>query len=250
MAEIVKAYKKDHTVEYAELNYLYSVTAAPNDPYYPLMWSLENTGQMYPESGRYNDPPGTADKDIDASAAWDIYTGNHDVIVAVIDTGVDYNHRDLQFNMWTDPNGKYGYDFYNDDDDPTDDHGHGTHCSGTIAASGNNGTDIVGVCHRAQIMSLKFIGASGSGPLSAAMSAFDYAIANGADITSNSWSGPASESIRETIEYAWSMGLITVVAAANNNTSNFAYPAAYDHVIAVAATNSNDERAPFSNYGS
>jgi subtilisin family serine protease len=133
-------------VEYAELNYIVSIDLTPNDPLYPVQWPLHNTGQMYPESGEYNHPPGTPDCDIDAPEAWDIHTGSSDVIVAVIDCGVDYTHRDLQTNIWInsdeipgngiddDDNGYaddvYGYDFCTRgqprDPDPMDKAGHGT----------------------------------------------------------------------------------------------------------------------------
>ena len=163
LEEVVVAYSNDPDVEYAELNYILSINLTPNDPLYSVQWPLNNTGQMYPESGRYNHPPGTPDCDIDAPEAWGSGTGSSEIIVAVVDTGVDYTHRDLQGNLWInevelngdegvddDGNGYiddiYGYDFINNDSDPKDDHGHGTHCSGTVAAKGNNGLDITGVC--------------------------------------------------------------------------------------------------------
>ena len=98
--EAVDAYKGNPYVEYAELNYIVSIDLTPNDPLYPLQWSLNNTGQVYPESGKYNTPPGTPDCDIEASEAWNVHTGSSEVIVAVVDTGVDYTHRDLHENMW------------------------------------------------------------------------------------------------------------------------------------------------------
>ncbi|GAI25210.1 unnamed protein product, partial [marine sediment metagenome] len=100
LEDVVAAYNSDPDVEYAELNYIVSINLTPNDPLYPIQWPLNNTGQMYPESGRYNAPPGTVDCDIDAPQAWDIETGSPRKIIAVIDTGVDYTHRDLVGNMW------------------------------------------------------------------------------------------------------------------------------------------------------
>ncbi len=250
LQEVVEAYQSNAGVEYAELNYIVSIHNKPNDPCYPLQWPLNNTGQMYPESGSYNPPPGTPDCDIDAPEAWDIFTGSSEVIIAVVDTGVDYNHRDLQGNMWTDSNGFYGYDFINGDNDPMDDHGHGTHCSGIIAAEGNNGLDITGVCWDAKIMALKFLDAGGYGSSSDAVEAFYYAVENGADITSNSWGGGGySETVQEAINYAYSQGVVMIAAAGNDNSTAPHYPAYSEHMISVAATNSNDEKASFSSYG-
>jgi subtilisin family serine protease len=263
---IVAAFNSNPDVEYAELNYIVSINATPNDPLYPIQWPLNNTGQIYPESGRYNSPPGTPDCDIDAPEVWEISTGGPDTIVAVVDTGVDYRHRDLNDNMWInigeitgngvddDDNGYvddiYGYDFHNNDGDPCDDHGHGTHCAGTITAEGDNGLDIVGVCWNARIMALKFLGSNGYGSTSRAVTAFYYAVANGADIISNSWGGGSySHVIKDAIDYAHSQGVIMVASAGNDNSNYPKYPAYYEHMISVAATNSNDEKAPFSNYG-
>ncbi|MHC4309328.1 MAG: S8 family serine peptidase [Planctomycetota bacterium] len=262
----VAAYDNNPDVEYAELNYIFSIDETPDDPLYPLQWCLNNTGQMYPESGKYKTPPGIPDCDIDAPEAWDICTGSPEIIVAVVDTGVDYRHRDLDDNMWInigeiagngvddDGNGYvddiYGYDFSNNDGDPYDDNGHGTHCAGTIAAEGDNGLDIAGVCWNARIMALKFLGSDGTGSLSGAINTFYYAVENGADVTSNSWSGRAySSAMKEAIDYAHSQGVIMVASAGNNYFTSPKFPAYYEHVISVAATNSDDEKALFSNYG-
>ena len=264
----LKSYQNDPNVEYAELNYVVSVNNTPDDPLYPVQWPLHNTGQDYPYSGRYNTPPGIPDADIDAPEAWDDGVGLSKVVVAVVDTGVDYNHRDLQANMWTntaeltgadgvddDNNGYvddiYGYDFINVDGDPIDDAGHGTHCAGTIAAQGNNGLDIAGVCWNARIMALKFLSASGSGDIADALTAFYYAVDNGADVISNSWGGGGfSQATQDIINYARSQGIIVVASAGNDGLNYPQYPAYYDNMISVAATNSLDRRAPFSNYGS
>jgi len=251
LEEVVETYQSNPNVEYAELNYIVSMFKTPNDPRYdsPGLWALDK---------------------INASEAWDVSTGSPDVIVAVIDSGIDYNHRDLVNNMWTnevelngttgvddDENGYiddiYGYDFENDDSNPIDDNGHGTHCAGTIAAIGNNGLDITGVCWNAKIMAIKILGAEGSGTggLSDVISAFYYAVENGADVTSNSWGGSDAypQTVQDAINYAYSQGVIMVAAAGNDNTSSPYYPAVFDHMIAVAATNENDQKASFSNYG-
>ncbi|MCP4708696.1 MAG: S8 family serine peptidase, partial [Planctomycetes bacterium] len=205
--------------------------------------------------------------DIDAPEVWQISHGSPEVTVAVIDSGVDYAHRDLRDNIWInqgeipgnhqddDGNGFvddiYGYDFYNRDGDPQDDFGHGTHCAGIIAAQGNNGLDIAGVCWGAKIMSLKFIGPYGRGPSTEAASAIYYAVFNGADVISCSWGYTMNLPwIESAIEYASSQGVMVVASAGNANSTLPHYPAYYDNIIAVAATNSLDGRASFSTYGS
>jgi subtilisin family serine protease len=260
--------RQDPGVEYAELNYLLYEHKTPNDSYFSIQWPLENVGQMYPESGRYNHPPGKYDADIDAPEAWDIFTGSAEVVVAVIDTGVDYAHRDIDGNMWIneaelngtsgvddDYNGYvddiYGYDFFNRDGDPMDDRGHGTHCAGIIAAETDNEQDIAGVCWQTRIMAVKFLGSGGSGSTSDAVKSFYYAVANGADICSNSWGGGSySETLEEALDYAASQGVILVASAGNDYSNYPKYPANYGPMIAVAATDSNDNKPAFSNYGS
>ncbi len=266
LQDAVAAYAASPDVEYAELNYIVSIALSPNDAHYPLQWPLNNIGQLYPASGQFNPPPGTPDSDIDAPEAWDTHTGSSSIIVAVIDTGVDYNHRDLQGNMWVneaeltgtagvddDENGRtddiYGYDFINGDPDPMDDYGHGTHTSGIIAAKGNNALDIAGICWNCRIMAVKFLDSDGDGTLEGAIKSFYYAVQNGADITSNSWGGAFSQALEEAINYANSQGVITIASAGNDGLDSPIYPANYANVISVAATNSNDEKATFTNYG-
>jgi subtilisin family serine protease len=268
LKDVLKAYRDDPDVEYAELNYKVSMCRTPNDNLYYLQWPLNNTGQDYPASGRYNSPPGTPDSDIDAPEAWDYSIGDSGIVVAVVDTGVDYNHRDLWANMWVnqpelngtpgvddDGNGYvddiYGYDFVNNDPDPIDDNGHGTHCSGIIAAKGNNGADITGVCWNARIMACKFLSSSGSGSNADAVEAFYYAVQNGADVVSNSWGGGGfSKVLKDAIDYAYSQGVMMVAAAGNDGSTDIQYPAYYDNMFSVAATDSDDQKASFSTYGS
>ncbi|MBM4165045.1 MAG: hypothetical protein FJ222_11490, partial [Lentisphaerae bacterium] len=212
------------------------------------------------------------DADIDAPEAWDISTGSTNIVVGVIDTGIDYTHPDLASNMWVntaelngtpgvddDGNGFvddiHGYDFANDDGNPMDDHFHGTHCAGTIGGVGNNGIGVAGVCWTVRMMGLKFLNAEGSGALSDAMEAIYYATANGAKLTSNSWGGGGyDDALRDAIADAGNHGLLFVAAAGNsagNNDVLPTYPGSYDcsNIIAVAATDNNDALASFSCYG-
>lgn len=258
--KFLRELKSDPSVEYAELNYIVSIDAIPNDPSFSNLYGLHNTGQNI----------GTPDADIDAPEAWDTNTGNSNVIVAVIDTGVDYTHEDLAANMWTNPNEVVngidddengfvddvkGWDFINHDNNPMDDNGHGTHVSGTIGAVGNNGKGVVGVNWQVKIMPLKFGSANGFGTNADAISAIQYAILMGADIMSNSWGSKFFEqSLKDAIIAANNAGVLFVAAAGNDDTDNDVnafYPANYDvpNVIAVAATDYNDAKAGFSNYG-
>jgi hypothetical protein len=249
LEEAVAAFDDNPAVEYAQFNHIVSIFTTPNDSLYSIQWPLNNTGQSYPGGS------GTTDCDIDAPEAWDISTGSGDVVVAVIDTGVDDDHRDLDDNMWTDANGFHGKDFVNDDNDPMDDHGHGTHCAGIIAAEGNNNYDISGVNWTARIMAIKFLDSYGWGTSEDAISAVTYAVNNGADILSNSWGGSEpNQAAQDAFDYAHSQGVISIAAAGNKtwpweDPTQPTYPAACQNVVAVAATDSDDEMASFSYRG-
>ena len=227
---IVKIYSANPAVAYAEPNYKVSTNQIPNDPRYPEQWGPDK---------------------IQAPLAWDVTTGSSQVIVAVIDTGVDYNHPDLSANIWSDPiTGQHGYDFFNKDNDPMDDNGHGTHCSGIANAVTNNSVGIAGISWNSRIMAVKFLSASGSGSIDDGASAIRWAADHGADVLSNSWGGGGySETVNLAIEYAHSLGCVVVAAAGNDNTNQIFYPAGYEHVISVSATDQNDVKAYFSNYG-
>ncbi len=237
----------------------------PNDEFFGDLWGMHNTGQ----SG------GTADADIDAVEAWYTETGDN-VIVGIIDTGIDWDHEDLQENMWTNPgeipgnhydddgNGYvddvYGYDFFNHDSEPMDDHGHGTHVAGTIAARGDNEIGVVGVMWNARLMALKFLGADGGGYASGAIEAIEYSINMGVNITNNSWGGYGfSRLLLDVVALAGAHEQLFIASAGNHNINNDVipqYPASFDlaNIISVAATDHNDEKAVFqfgygSNYG-
>jgi len=252
-------------VEYAEPDYIVRHCVTPNDPSFGQLWGLNNTGQTVNGDG------GSAGADINGLQAWDTFTGDQNFIIADIDTGVNYNHPDLVANMWTNPgeipangidddgNGRiddvHGWDFYNNDSDPIDDNGHGTHTSGTFGARGDNGIGVTGVNWRCRIMAMKFLGAGGSGSSSGALSCLQYALEKGVRVSNNSWGGgPSSSSLQTAITNSQSMNHIFVAAAGNfgsNNNSSPFYPSSYNspNIIAVASTTNNDTLSGFSNYG-
>lgn len=260
---------KDPRVRYAEPNRVITVESIPDDPLFGNTWGLNNTGQPI------NGVPSTPDADIDAPEAWDVTTGSPNVTVAVIDTGVDWTHPDLSSEIWVNPgencpgcrndgvdndhNGFvddwHGWDFANGDNNPMDDHGHGTHVAGTIGAAGDNGVGVAGVSWDVRIMPVKFLNAQGSGTEADAVSAILYAAQNGADVMNNSWgSDDYSQAVADAIAVADQDESLFVAAAGNDGTDNDAtptYPASYDspNVISVAATDKNDNRAFFSNTG-
>jgi large repetitive protein len=261
--------QQDPRVRYAEPNYVITIAALPNDPAFGNTWGLNNTGQTI------NGSPGTPDADIDAPEAWNVTKGSSNVSVAVIDTGVDWSHPDLSSQIWINPgencpgcrndgidndhNGFvddwHGWDFANNDNNPTDDHGHGTHVAGTIGAAGNNGTGVAGVNWNVKIMPVKFLNAQGSGTDADAVSAVLYAAQNGADVMNNSWADNVySQALADAITVADQHKALFVAAAGNNGTDNDSsptYPGSYDmpNVVAVAATDNTDNRAFFSNVG-
>jgi hypothetical protein len=261
--------RADPRVRYAEPNELLSTDALPNDPLLPQLWGLTNTGQNV---GGFVGTPGA---DISAPEAWSITTGSSSVTVAVIDTGIDYTHPDLSPSIWinqgencagcrtdgidNDGNGYVddwrGWDFANNDNAPLDDHGHGTHVAGTIGAVGDNGIGVSGVSWNVRLMPLKFLNASGQGAASDAVSAILYAASQGADVINASWGGDGySQALSDAIAAAGAHGSLFVAAAGNSSSDNDAdpaYPASYDlpNVISVAATDSNDDLAWFSNVG-
>ncbi len=258
---ILKGCRNRPEVLYAEPNYRVYALAVPNDPDFPKLWGLHNTGQG----------GGKNDADIDAPEAWDKTQGRKEILISVIDTGIDYNHPDLAANMWTNPgeipnnnrdddnNGYvddvYGYDFVNNDPDPMDDNRHGTHVAGTIGAVGNNDRGVVGVNWTVRLMALKFLSANGSGSTADAAEAIIYAADNGAMITNNSWGGGGfSQTLRDAIEYAKDKGVLFIAAAGNESKDNDDspnYPSNYEveNVIAVAASTDRDALASFSNWG-
>lgn len=255
VAEAIMHYRESGLVETVERHALRYANLVPDDPLYDDLWGMEK---------------------ISAPQAWELQTGDADVIVAVIDTGVDYLHPDLSGNIWdnaaeivgdrkdNDRNGyvddKYGYDFANNDGFPLDSSasGHGTHVAGTIAAVGNNTTGVAGVAWTARIMVLK-VQSDGSSLLESAaiIEAVDYAAANGAKVVNCSFGGEATSDLeRQAFEDLEAAGVLALCAAGNEGNDidiagNALYPAAYDmpNILSVAASTQSDNLAYFSNWG-
>jgi thermitase len=257
-------YEASPLVTHVEPNFLYKAFGQPEDPLFSTQWGLYNDGSQ----------GGQAGADIGAIKAWDIARGDRRIVVAVIDTGVDYTHPDLTPNVWKNPgetgNGRetdgidndgngfiddvYGWNFYSNTKDPKDDNGHGTHCAGVIGAA-HNSIGIRGVASDVSIMSIKFLGAGGNGTLEAGLLAVEYAVLNGAQILSNSWGGDGySQAFYDLIEIANRRGILFVAASGNdhsNNDTQPTYPAAYTNanMITVAANDRRDVPAVFTNWG-
>jgi thermitase len=244
-------------VEFAQPNFTYRKTATVNDTQYPQQWHLKNTGQTIAGAYYPSHNPGASSSDIGAETAWNTITDCSSVTVAVIDSGVNYNHEDLSANMWNGGTSypKHGYDFADGDNDPMDLDGHGTHVAGLIGARGNNGVGTSGVCWRASIMALRALDASGSGNTADIVSSIDFAIANGAKIINMSLGQAAYDSaLAAAVTRATNAGLVVVVAAGNdgkNNESSPVYPCNLTNanLICVAALDQSFALTSFSNYG-
>lgn len=260
--EVIDTLKQDGNVEYAEVNYRRKETSLNiDDTYKTNLWGLDNTGQTLTLSSGAT-AIGSSDADIDMDLAWNLSVGETEIIVAVIDTGVAYNHPDLTDMMWdgtncVDQNGDplgnclHGYDFGDGDKDPLPTtSSHGTHVAGTIAAERNNTTGVAGVGPKIKIMAIKC-----DLTVSCLIDSINFAIQNGAKVINASYGGPTYSSPEYTVINSFRNAGGIFVAAAGNDTSDndttAVYPANYDldNIISVAATDQNDELASFSNYG-
>ena len=240
------------------------IDASPDDPQFAQQWALNNLGQ----------DGGTKGADINALEAWQQTQGSDEVVVAVLDSGVDYTHTDLRSNMWLRPdnlpqytddelgtfNDENGFNGTDNAADPMDDNGHGTHCAGIIGAEGNNGEGIAGVNWNVRIMPLKFMGRGGFGTTKDAIEAINYAIdrkQHGVNVRviNASWgSTQRSKALEDAIRAAGEQGILFVAAAGNDGSNNDKrphYPSNYDlpNVISVAALDRNDQLTSFSNWG-
>lgn len=265
----LSALSNDPNVEYVEPNITYTAfeSQKPNDKLFKKQWGLQNTGK---NSG-WIFFPGKKGIDVNALKAWEITKGKKDIKIAIIDTGIDYSHKDLAQNIMineAEKNGKdgvdddgngyiddiYGYDFANNDNDPMDGHGHGTHCAGVIGAS-HNDIGIAGIMSKVQMLPIKFLADNGSGKLEWAVKSIDYAIRRGVDIMSNSWGGGGfSQALYDVIKVAQDKGILFIAAAGNSRNDNDkwpAYPASYEleNIVSVGAIDGKGKKAGFSNYG-
>ncbi len=212
--------------EYAEPNYYVHAALTPNDPLWASQWGLSKVG---------------------ADLAWDIELGSRSMIVAVVDTGIDYTHGDLAANYL-----QLGYDWVNGDDDPMDDSvtSHGTRVAGIIGAATNNGLGVAGLA-QVSIMAEKVLDSSGAGTVYNAAQAVIHAVGKGARITNNSYGNYVySDTLKAAFEFARNQGVLNVAAAGNDNTDQPFYPAAFGgSVISVAGTDQNDAKYASSNHG-
>lgn len=260
--EAARRLSAEPEVEYAEPDFVVrALEWVPNDTYFNRQWGLRNTGQE----------GGTPGVDIGASDAWDVTRGDPSVVVGIIDSGVDYTHPDLSANMWRNPrevagngldddgNGVaddvHGFDAISGGGDPMDDHSHGTHVAGIVAATANNGAGTAGVAPDVRIMALRFMDATGEGYTSDAIRCIDYAIRMGVRVTNNSWGGNgSSRSLLDAMNRARASGMLFVVAAGNESVDNDAtpsYPASYslDNMLVVGSSTRTDAISSFSNWG-
>jgi thermitase len=223
VSQVLAYLLSNENVKYVEPNWKFSIDAVPNDPAWVDQWGPAK---------------------VEADAAWDVQKGNKSVLVAVVDTGIYYMHPDLAANYVS-----LGYDWVNNDSDPLDDHGHGTHCAGTIAAVTNNSVGISGIA-QVGVMAEKGLAYNGVGYEDDLANAIVHAADAGAKIISCSWgSSSDSQLIHDAVQYATNAGALVIAAAGNSGTSEKHYPAAYPEVIAVTATNERDKLAGFSSFG-
>ncbi|MEK9149204.1 MAG: S8 family serine peptidase, partial [Candidatus Desantisbacteria bacterium] len=209
--------KKDLNVVYAEPNYIRHIYATPNDTYFNDQWGL---------------------KMIEADVAWDIEKGTEAVIIAITDTGIDYNHEDLKDKVIGSSS------FVSKEPDPMDGNGHGTHVAGIAAASTDNGTGTAGLAWNCKILAVKVLDGDGYGDDAGCAKGIKYAADYGAKVINMSWgSDEPSDMLKDAIDYAYNKGVLLVAAAGNDGSADKIYPGGYENVLAVAATNSSDKKA-------
>jgi len=255
VTEALVAYQNDPNVEYAQPNYIYHTAAVPSDPQYAQLWAFKNTGQTV---GTFPPNIGTAGDDMNIERAWDHITDCSSVVVAVVDSGVNYTQEDLAANMWNGgssfPN--HGKDFVDNDLDPMDLNGHGTHVAGIIGAAGNNAKGTTGVCWMASIMAVRVLNAMGSGTTANITQGINFAVTYGAKVINMSLgSGGAFDQIfSDAITTARNSDVVVVVSAGNSTSDNDVtahYPCNFTqlNLVCVAALDQNYALASFSNWG-
>lgn len=260
--DLIEQYKSTNLFEYVEADFIgfgggkkAASQFMPNDTHFSRQYGLYN-------DGTFSLSPATNDADIDMELGWDIEQGDQSIIVAVLDSGIKLDHPEFSGRIWTNPNETLngidddnngyiddinGWDFANDDNDPSDDHGHGTNVTGIIGANSNNNLGYSGVDWNCKLMIGKILNANNSGFYSWWTDAIYYAVDNGAKVINMSVGGSGfSSSMKDAIDYAYDNGVTVVACMMNENNDTTFYPAGYQNTIAVGATNPNDERsAPF-----
>lgn len=267
LSDFINQYKKLPDVEFVEEDFAaegggksnleaQSISNIPDDTFFNRQWGLFNNGTMSGIGAL------KVDADTDMELAWDIETGDPNLTVAVIDSGFRMTHPELAGRIWNNPNDPVdgidndgngliddyqGWDFTNNDNNPTDDHGHGTNCSGIVLAGANNGIGYAGVNWNSKLMVLKALNSNNSGTYSAMTNSIYYAVDHGAKVISMSIGGSSSSiSLKNAIDYAYDHNVVVVVCMMNFNNQVLYYPAAFDNVIAVGSTNPDDSRtSPF-----
>ncbi|MFH0775910.1 MAG: S8 family serine peptidase [bacterium] len=231
--KVVEAYKKNSNIEYAEPNYIADALYTPNDPSLPTQWAIDK---------------------ISAKEGWDLTMGTIGITIAIIDTGIDLDHPDI-FSTSTpfselEPKIINGWDYVNDDDTPDDDNSHGTHVAGIASGLTDNGTGTAGLAGNCRLLALKVLGATGTGTYADIAYAIMEAVGRGAKVINLSLGGTDdSQTLENACDYANENGVLIIAAAGNNNSTSKLYPAGYDPVMAVAATDVFDDKCSFSNYG-
>jgi subtilisin family serine protease len=221
----MKELKQNPNVEYVEPNYIYTSVFTPNDPGVSQQWAWSR---------------------IQAYQAWDVTQGSSNVVIAIVDTGIQRTHPDLDSKIVA------GWDYVQNDNAPDDGNGHGTHVAGTSAAETNNSTGGAGTCPNCRLMPVRVLDNNGSGSMVNVANGINFAANNGAEVINLSLGGPGATTLQNAVNNAWNSGVFLACAAGNSNTSNTsnAYPAAYSNCFAIASTTSTDARSSFSNYGS
>lgn len=266
LASAMSTYSKDESVESVQPNYIYRASASPTDPLYADQWAFKNTGQTVNQpAGAPNSPVAASPvsgADMNIEPAWALQSDCSSIKVAIVDTGINTAHEDLQGNFWDGSAVGYpghGGDFVNAQNPPgtnaNDRNGHGTHVSATIAARANNGLGGVGVCDRASLMAIRVLDATGVGTTADIASGVDFALDNGAKVINMSLGGPSYDSaLQGAIVDAQTRGAIVVTAAGNDAESADQYPTypcsfTQSNLICVAAASQDGGLASFSNYG-
>ncbi|HEY66089.1 MAG TPA: S8 family serine peptidase, partial [Caldilineae bacterium] len=233
------AYARSPIVAYAEPDYIAYALGDPNDEYFAKQWGLDNDGQEYKDG-----QSGTVDADIDAPEAWDIITGTAEVKIAILDTGIDQDHPDLDDKLVSHIN-------FTDSDTVDDLYGHGTHVAGIAAAETNNSQGVAGTGYNSSLMNVKVLNDDGMGYYSWVAQGVVWAADNGAKVINMSLGGTRkSRTLEDAVNYAWSKDVVLAAAAGNSGNPSPTYPAKYENCIAVAATDSDDQKASFSEWGS